>query len=136
MFPSIQQGRNQVRRGSVAVEVALCLPILVVILFGCYEFAHVNMVIHAAESAAYEATRTAIVPGATRAEVEKSAKAVLSSVAVKDFQMTIIPALNDTESKTVTVEVQVPFRKNSTVFRMFVADPVFRGRCQLSREKF
>jgi Flp pilus assembly protein TadG len=122
--------------GSVAVEVACCLPILILILFGCYEFSHVNMVIHATESAAYEGTRTAIIPGATSAEVESSVHAVLNSVGIKEFSLTVTPPPSTTQSETVKVEVTVPFRRNSTIFRIFVADPIFKGRCELSRESF
>jgi Flp pilus assembly protein TadG len=127
--------RHKLRQGAVTVEVAICLPVLLMILFGVYEFAHVNMAIHATESAAYEAARTAIVPGATSEETEASAQNVLNSVGIKDFRMKISPSLSS-NSPTVLVELEVPFRRNTTVFRLFVADPVFRGRCEMARESF
>lgn len=131
----IPRQNKSARRGAVTVEVAMCLPILFLILFGVYEFAHVNMVIHATQSAAYEAARTAIVPGATNRDAQDSARSVLGSVGVRDFGINITPALNST-SDTVRVDVNVPFRNNSFVFRMFIADPVFRGRCEMKRESF
>lgn len=114
----------------------MTLPILILILFACYEFSQINMVMHATESAAYEAARTAIVPGTTQAEIDASARGVLSSVGIRDFALTVTPALPAQDSQTVRVEIAVPFRKNSTVFRLFIADPVLRGRCELLRESF
>ncbi len=124
------------RRGAVTVEMAMCVPLLIVLLLAAYEIARVNMVIHATESAAYEATRTAIVPGAKRATVEASARQVLNSVGVRDFSLTVTPDLSSADSETVKVDIRVPFRNNSAVFRLFVSDPVFRGSCELSRETF
>jgi Flp pilus assembly protein TadG len=134
MSRAIQRNKSA-RKGAVTAEVAICLPVLFVILFGIYEFAHVNMVIHATQSAAYEAARTAIVPGATDAETEASARSVLGSVGIRDFRVTITPPLNS-NSDIVQVNVDVPFRNNTTVFRLFVANPVFRGRCEMARELF
>jgi Flp pilus assembly protein TadG len=135
MSSFVRRTRNQYRSGAVTVEVAICLPVLFVILFAIYEFAHVNLAIHATESAAYEAARAAIVPGATKVETETVAKNVLASVGIRDFRMDISPSLSS-ESKTVRVELHVPFRENSTVLRLFVANPVFHGRCELAREAF
>ena len=58
-----QKNNGRRRVGALAVEVAMCLPILLMVLFGCYEVARANMLVHATESAAYEGARVGIIPG-------------------------------------------------------------------------
>ena len=53
---------NSNRRGALTVEVAICLPLLLITLFGLYELSRANMIRHAVESAAYEGARSGILP--------------------------------------------------------------------------
>ena len=71
---------HQPRLGATAVEFALTLPILFLLLFACYEMGRANMLAHATESAAYEAARVGIVPGVTPDEISNAAEYVLASV--------------------------------------------------------
>ena len=122
------------RRGALSVEVAICLPILFTFLFGCYEIAHANMLLHATESAAYEAARVGIVPGARPEKIRAAAAFVLNSVGVTNFTVNITPDPISSSSEKVKVEILVPFRGNTSVPSMFVQDPTFHGQCELSRE--
>jgi len=134
MISKPKRAQRTTRMGALSVEVAICLPLLFTMLFACYEIAHANMVKHATESAAYEAARIGIVPGAKADKIRDAAAFVLGSVGVNDFTLTITPAIIDTNTPKVKVEIGVPFRKNSNIPQIFVQDPVFRGECELSRE--
>jgi len=46
--------KNSKRLGAITAEVAICLPVLFLLTFGCLELAGANMLKHATESAAYE----------------------------------------------------------------------------------
>jgi Flp pilus assembly protein TadG len=122
------------RRGALSVEVAICLPILFVFLFACYEIAHANMLLHATESAAYEAARVGIVPGAKPDKIRAAATFVLNSVGATNFTVNITPDPITNSSEKVRIDIRVPFRGNTSVPRMFVKDPTFHGQCELSRE--
>ncbi len=122
------------RRGALTVEVAICLPILITFLFACYEVAHANMLLHATESAAYEAARVGIVPGAKPAKIREAAAFVLNSVGVRNFTLTMTPDPITTKTNSVKIVILVPFRGNTAVSQMFVRDPTFRGQCELTRE--
>ena len=124
------------RRGTATVELAFCLPVMILFLFASYELSRANMIRHAADAAAYEGARTAILSNATTQEIEDSVGFVLHSVGVSDFTVTVTPAVLDNSVDTVEVEVQVPFRKNTMVSAFFVGDPQFVGQCQLTRETF
>lgn len=122
------------RRGALAVEMALCLPILFTVLFGCFELAHANMLRHASESAAYEGARAGIVPGTTPEKIRTAATGVLRSLGVSNFTVSIVPEVITAETNNVRVEVDVPVRANTLIPAVFFADPTFHGQCELSRE--
>lgn len=122
------------RKGSLTVEIAICLPILLMILFASYEMAHANMLLHATESAAYEGARIGIIPGANQQKIEGSIKSILNSVGVHKFDIKVTPEVIKSDTESVKVEVIVPFRTNTSLPPFFVKDPRFRGQCELSRE--
>ncbi|MFK7767140.1 MAG: TadE/TadG family type IV pilus assembly protein [Mariniblastus sp.] len=128
------KSKRQERRGALTVEVALCLPILLMTLFGCFELAHANMLLHATESAAYEGARIGIIPGATEQKIQDAASGVLRTVGINNFTITVTPSVITTETEAVSVNIEVPFRGNTSLPTFFITNPVFRGNCELSRE--
>ena len=121
-------------QGVITVEVALCLPILLAMLFGSYELARANMMLHSTESAAYEGARVGIIPGATPESVRESVGSVLRTIAVTQFDVTIRPDVITNQTETIEVEVTVPFRENLAIPVFFIRDPTFVGTCTLRRE--
>jgi hypothetical protein len=94
-----------------------------------------NMLAHATESAAYEAARVGIVPGAQPEKIRNAAEFVLASVGVRDFTIEVTPAVITNDTETVRVDIAVPFQTNNmNIPQMFVGDPTFRGSCELNRE--
>jgi Flp pilus assembly protein TadG len=124
------------RGGALTVEMALCLPILITFLFGSYELARANLISHAVDAAAYEGARVGILHGTTQVKIESACAMILNSVGISDFTVTVSPPIINKSTPTVTVDVDVPFRGNTSVTWMFVSDPTFRGTCQLKREVF
>ncbi len=129
-----QNNNGRRRVGALAVEVAMCLPILMMVLFGCYEVARANMLVHATESAAYEGARIGIIPGATVEKVEASVTHFLQSVGIRDFKINVTPGKIERNTPQIEVEVIVPFDKNTVLPAFFLSDPKFTGKCSLSRE--
>lgn len=127
----IQSGK---RRGALTVEVALCLPILFTILFGSFELAWANMVLHATESAAYEGARVGIIPGANQQKIETAAGEVLRALGINNFTVSVTPGTIDESTENVEVNVRVPFQRNISFPTAFFTDPTFEGNCLLSRE--
>ena len=120
--------------GAVAVEFAICVPILFALLFGCYELARANLMKHATESAAYEGARVGIIPGATEEEIRDATRFVLTSVGVNDFSVDVQNSVSADDVEQVTVEIEVSFEDNFKIGTFFVTDPVFLGTCTLNRE--
>jgi Flp pilus assembly protein TadG len=123
------------RRGAVAVELALALPLLFFFIFGAYEFGRANMLRHTAEAAAYEGARVGIVPGASAAEVEASVKRLCSTVGIRNLTVDVEPKVLDRTNGTVSVTVTVPLQSNMLIAPAFLKNAEFRRNCKLLREK-
>ncbi len=121
---STRRSRFAQRRGAITVEFALCLPVLLLIFFGAYEFCRANMLRHSADNAAYEGARRGIVPGATADEVRDSAQMVLDWVGAKGATIDVQPATITEETPEVTVTVEVPISANGFVAPMFMTGSI------------
>lgn len=124
------------RSAALSVEMALCLPVLFAFLLGCYEIAHANMILHATESAAYEAARNGIIPGADQDRMRQAASGILNTVGVNDFHISISPAVITNQTSHVRVEIEVDYSRNTAAPKFFMRNTMLRGRCELSREIF
>ncbi|MEM7454158.1 MAG: TadE family protein [Planctomycetota bacterium] len=131
-----KQRRSSRRKGATTVEMAFCLPVLFLFLFASYEMARANMMLHAAESAAYEGARTGIVPGASQQSIEDSVAFVMNSVGASDFDVAVTPSVIQRDTETVRVEVSVSLRDNTILSGIFLQDPVFVGATEMKRESF
>ena len=124
------------RRGAVAVEFALCAPLLFFFFFSSLEFARVNMIRQSVENAVYEGSRRGIVPGATANDCRASAQAVLNSISVNGATINVAPSVITPDSTEVTVSVAVPVNNNSWVIPIFFGDKSITSSMTLRRERF
>lgn len=81
--------RHRHTRGSAAVEFAVCLPILLIIVWGTVVACSLIHLRHSLTLAAYEGARTAIVKDATNADVTSAGDWVLDSRRVVNKSVTV-----------------------------------------------
>jgi Flp pilus assembly protein TadG len=124
------------RSGAVLVEFALCAPILFFFFFTAFEFSRVNMIRQSIENAAYEGSRRGIVPGATAADCENSARVVLNSISARVANVTVTPSVIQPDTDEVTVRVDVPINDNSWVAPFFFKDMTASTSMTMRRERF
>lgn len=124
------------RTGATAVEMALTLPVLMLLLFGAYEISRANMIMHGCEAAAYEGARVGIVPGATVAEVTDAVNGVLATIGISNANVTTTPANLATDSETVLVAIEVSFADNFLLAPVFVGSAPIVRACEMTRETF
>jgi Flp pilus assembly protein TadG len=109
------------RRGAAAVELALCLPILLTTALGMIETCNVVFLQARMQSAAFEAARLATRPttsaavAATAAQVTADANTLLTQLGVTGATVTLSPASlsSVTPGTTVSVSITAPLSKNS-----------------------
>jgi Flp pilus assembly protein TadG len=113
--------RANCRGGVAAVELALCLPVLLITALGMIETCNTLFVQARMQSAAYEAVRYATRPttatqtAATNAQVITYAGTLLTQLGVSGATVTVTPASISTATTqtVVTVSITAPLSSNS-----------------------
>jgi Flp pilus assembly protein TadG len=113
------------RRGVAAVEFAVCLPVIVLLVLATIEACSMVFLKQSLAIAAYEGSRTAIMPGATDAQVRAASNQILADRRIDGGTVTIKPtniaSLNPGDFVDVTVTA--PCGSNAVVPNKF-----YRGR--------
>lgn len=102
------------RHGSSVVELAVCLPAIVVLVLGAIEACTAIFVKQSLHIAAYEAVRTAIDHRAFDAAAEEHAQRILDQRHVRGSEIELIPANVDNVERgdEITVRITAPIREN------------------------
>ncbi len=123
------------RAGATTVEFAIVAPIFFLIVFTMFEFARLNVIRHTADNAAYEAARTAIVPGATAAEATARANELLNMLGTRGAQITISPGVITEAASEVTVDIDIPMSQNGWVTPNFTSGQTLHAESTLRTER-
>lgn len=126
--------RNQ-RTGATLVEFAVVFPLILLFFGGTLEIARVLMLKHASDTAAYEAARVAMVPGATAADAIAEANLLLAANGLEETLTTVTPAVITEETAFVTVSVEVPVAPNSWVAPELFIDMTVKSEVTLLTER-
>src|SRR5687768_240536 len=81
------------RRGTATVEFAVCLPLLLALVFGVVETSNIVYLQNALTSAAYEASNVASVAGGTSSAAQLRAAEVCTALRANSATVTISPAV-------------------------------------------
>jgi Flp pilus assembly protein TadG len=123
------------RRGATAVEFALTAPVFFLLLLAAFEFGWLNVIRHTADNAAYEAARTAMVPGATVAEAKAKANNLLGIVGARSATITVTPSELTPDSDEVTVAIDIPMNKNGLIVPRFTSAKTLHCSSTLRTER-
>lgn len=112
------------RRGTATAELAVCVPLLVALVFGAIETANIIFLKQALAVASYEAAQRASARGGTDTNAVDAAEAVLVTHGVTGGSITISPAVdNETPSGTIIeVTATAPLGGNTYIFEHFQGD--------------
>ena len=118
------RARNH-RRGVAASELAVCLPVLVLLVLAMIECCTMIFLKQSLTVAAYEGIRTAVEPSATAATVRTASESVLTDRRVQGGTVTITPVdfQNLARGQYIELTVTAPADENSVIPGSF-----FRGR--------
>jgi Flp pilus assembly protein TadG len=113
------------KRGVAAAELAVCLPVVVLIVLATIESCSAMFLKQSLTVAAYEGVRTAIATGKTAANVQTVCNDILKDRRVQGAQVTLNPAsiVGLKPGDLVSVTVSAPCNSNSPVPTTF-----YRGR--------
>ncbi len=122
------------RRGALSVEMAICVPIVFLLLLGTMEFSRMNMLRNSLDNAAYEGARRGVVPGALASDCVQEAQKVLNAVRANNTTVTITPSVITDSTPQVTVTITAPLNSNSWGPARFLSGVTLRAVSTKSRE--
>lgn len=137
------------RRGTACVEMALVLPLFLMVVLGIIEFGRGMMVTNLATNAAREACRSATLSGNTNASVTKLVNTFLQqAVGVSSSSVTttitVVAAAgnpdpagevgNASAGDLITLKVQVPFNTVALIPGDYLAGQTLTGICVMQHE--
>lgn len=123
------------RRGVAAVEFAVCLPVIVLLVFGSIEASSFIFLKQSLSVACYEGIREASKAEGTDADAVERARAILDSRGVNDFDIRFPAGVDDLErGEQVVCEVSAPTRTNSPLAGEFVTNRNLTARVVMLKE--
>ncbi len=127
--------RNQ-RRGAAIVELAVCLPILMILILGSIEATSAIFLRQALTTSAYEGIREAIRTSSTTAEATARAQTVLTSRQVRGSTIRFTPAITESAARgsNIVIEISAPFGANSPFMGRVIADRINTVRTVMVKE--
>lgn len=144
-----QTTANESRRGTALVELALTLPIFIMVTLGIVEFGRAMMVAQLITNAAREGARLGIIDGSTNAEVENSIQSFLAEsanlqAADLTIAITVTPYTGNPDAGNevgnalprdlVSIYVSVPFDKVSYITGSYLNGKTLSGRSAMRHE--
>ena len=109
------------RRAVALVELAVCMPILVLFVLGSIELSNFIFLKQAVTIASYEGARNAVRPLATDATSQSAAEAVLTARSLYDSTFAISPSAAVDRGNLITITVSAPSSANRVVIPQFIA---------------
>jgi Flp pilus assembly protein TadG len=119
-----------------AVEFAVCLPVLVLVIIGSIEACTMVFLKESLTVAAYEGSRTALKPGATSEDVIARCEEVLAERSVEGGAVDVSPSnIGGTAvGATLQVSVTAPCEPNGVVPVWFYGDASLTGNSFVMKE--
>jgi Flp pilus assembly protein TadG len=121
--------KNKKKRiGAVAVEMALVIPIVLLVFLGLWEWSRVEMIKHVCKNAVFVGARHGTLPGSTETNTEQKVQDILDIYFVEGAT---IDATIDLGTGASTVNVTVPIDSNVTLGYAFFAGKQFSAEMTL-----
>ena len=133
-------GKGRSRSGASAVEMALIMPVFVMLVLGQIETSRLGMVSQMMTTAARDGCRVAVIDGSTLGDVETRVNSILNPLGITPTSFTVsctgATTWNQAPMGTpVTVSLSVPYTQVSLLGSpFFLKDAVISGTATLSSE--
>jgi Flp pilus assembly protein TadG len=124
------------RRGVAAVEFAVCLPVIILLVFGAIEASSFIFLKQSLNVAAYEGIRESIRISSNTSNGVDRAQNILEARNVQDFEITFPngEAGDATRGDEIVIEVSAPTATNSPLAGQFVANRILTARVVMVKE--
>lgn len=124
------------RTGVAAVEFAVCLPVILVLVFGAIEASSFIFLKQSLHVAAYEGARSATRLGSSNERATESVQDILVARKVQDFSVSFPNGDSSTANRgdEIVIEVSAPTSPNSPLAGQFVTNRLLTSRVVMVKE--
>jgi Flp pilus assembly protein TadG len=131
-----RSSRVSKRRGVAAVEFAILLPVVTLLVFGAIEAASFIFLKQALQVAAYEGIREAVRTSGTAAAARVQAEAILASREIRDATVRFAGSDPTTapRGESVVIEITAPTRSNSPLAGRWIHNRTLSARLTMLKE--
>ena len=130
---SALQFKRAARQGVAAVEMAVCLPVLVLLTLASIEACTMIFVQQTLETTAYEAARFAVSPTAVAADGIVRGQQVIDDRGLVDAQINVDPSTPQ-RGDNVTATVTAPFDSNRMFPQFFFGNQLLSADVTMRKE--
>ena len=134
---SNQRKQHRGNRGGIAaVEFAVCLPVIILLVFGAIEASSFIFLKQSLNVAAYEGIRESIRIDSNNANGVNRAENILDARNVRDFDVAFPngESADATRGDEIVIEVSAPTATNSPLAGQFVTNRVLTARVVMVKE--
>ena len=114
---------QRARRGTVLIEAALLLPIIIFLTFAMMEYGWILLKSYQLSNAARHGARIAVRADSTAGEVTSEIDTLMASAGITGYSTSIDPGVDVERGESVTVEIQIPYDDNNLVGGPLVPTP-------------
>ena len=114
---TLKNSRRAVRRfrsGNAVLDMALIMPLLIMLTFGAVEYGFALYIKHSLQAAAREGARAAVVSGATATDVQTAVDSAMSAAGFVQAKYTRPPTISPAGWATATAGTTITVSVNTT----------------------
>ena len=132
---AVRRRISDCRRGAAAVEFAVCLPVIVLLVFGAIEASSFIFLKQSLHVACYEGVREATKTGVRDEDANARAQAILDSRRVNDYEIRFPNGVTGiARGEPVVCEVSAPTGTNSPLAGDFLDNRTITARVVMLKE--
>ncbi len=124
---------NLNRTGTYTVEFALCIPVLFMFTFACFEYSHHEYIKHSLNQAAYQGARAGICINGTQNDIKNAVDQSLLTAGLGGVKIEVTPAVISSATREVTVTLTANYGDYFVPPQYFGGGNLV-GRCTLDHE--
>jgi Flp pilus assembly protein TadG len=126
----------QNRRGAAAVETAVCLPLIILVVLGTIETCSIIFLQQSLQNAAYEATRVAAVPEKSTSDGQSVGQQIISQRKIQGGSVTVTETsmVGFGTAKLITATATAPVDSNRVLPAWVISLPTLSARCTMVKE--
>jgi Flp pilus assembly protein TadG len=136
-FPRLSNNRRHAsRKGVAAAELAVCLPVIVLIVLATIEACTMVFLKQSLSIAAYEGARVSLAQNATNSSVQNAANQILTQRRVNGGTVTIEPSniVAVAPGEYMTITCSAPASRNSIIPIRFYRGRTLNGSATMMKE--